>query len=44
MQGYFMLQFAACGGQKEGKVFFRDTPNPGRDTALPAPSLVPKNS
>jgi hypothetical protein len=32
----------AAAGKKREKEFFGDTPNPGRDAALPTPSLVPK--
>jgi hypothetical protein len=31
----------AAAGKKKEKEFFGDTPNRGRDAALPAPSLVP---
>jgi hypothetical protein len=34
----------AAASKREKKKFFGDTPIPGRDAALPAPSLLPKNA
>ncbi len=37
---FFFSLLAACGGEEKGeKAVFGDTPNPGRDAPLPAPSF-----